>query len=108
MGYDFVCSHCARSIAAWDDGNPYYIDETGKKCYAYHPSADVERCTGTDVSMVCLKCGDECMSDSAAPSTQCQTCGSSELVRTWDLMECKCPYCSQGVFTVDPNTARIS
>jgi hypothetical protein len=29
-------SGCGRKIDAWSDGNPFYIDETGKKQYAYH------------------------------------------------------------------------
>ena len=108
MAQNFVCSRCARSVEAWVDGNPYYMDETGKKTYAYHPSADVELCTGNDASMLCLGCGEECMSDSAAPMTQCPTCGSGEIVHTWDLAGRTCPYCSTGKFKADPNAFKIS
>ena len=36
----FVCSDCGMSVEAWSDGNPFYIDETGSKKYAYHPNHD--------------------------------------------------------------------
>ena len=38
----FVCSGCGRKIDAWSDGNPFYIDETGKKQYAYHPDLQAD------------------------------------------------------------------
>ena len=31
----FVCNGCGHSIKAWDDGNPYYLDQRGRKHYAY-------------------------------------------------------------------------
>jgi hypothetical protein len=34
----FVCSGCRHSVDAWSDGNPFYIDESGNKQYAYHPN----------------------------------------------------------------------
>jgi hypothetical protein len=33
----FICQHCAKSVDSWDEGNPYYFDDTGTKRYAYHP-----------------------------------------------------------------------
>jgi hypothetical protein len=33
----FACGSCSFSVTAWSDGNPYYLDETGEKQYAYHP-----------------------------------------------------------------------
>jgi hypothetical protein len=27
----FRCKHCSKSIESWDDGNPYYRDERGRK-----------------------------------------------------------------------------
>ena len=30
----YVCGGCGHRTEAWSDGNPYYIDETGRKQYA--------------------------------------------------------------------------
>jgi len=32
-GIRYVCSECGRSVEAWSDGNPYYIDENGQEIY---------------------------------------------------------------------------
>ncbi len=45
---DFVCDSCARTIEAWDEGNPYYFDGSGEKHYAYHPDPERGLCTGVD------------------------------------------------------------
>ena len=48
QGFCFVCDKCDHAIVAWDDGNPYYIDDDGKKKYAYHPNHELlERCIVT-------------------------------------------------------------
>lgn len=36
-GIRYICDNCSRAIEAWSDGNPYYIDDSGNKKYAYHP-----------------------------------------------------------------------
>jgi predicted RNA-binding Zn-ribbon protein involved in translation (DUF1610 family) len=105
----FVCGHCRRAIAAWSDGNPYYIDESGTKRYAYHP--DHERlalCIGNDSPHLCLACGAEFEVDSRAPSAECPGCGSSEITDTYRLGGCRCPYCKAGEFAVDPDFHCIS
>lgn len=33
----FICNNCNKTIEAWSDGYPYYMDSTGDKHYAYHP-----------------------------------------------------------------------
>ena len=46
----WLCTTCGHSIAAWSDGNPYYIDEAGEKQYAYHPDHErLARCIGNDL-----------------------------------------------------------
>ncbi len=39
--FRFVCGKCDHTIEAWDDGNPYYIDDDGKKKYVYHPNHEL-------------------------------------------------------------------
>jgi len=105
----FVCSHCRRAIEVWSDGNPYYIDESGTKQYAYHP--DHERlalCVGNDTPHLCLACGAEFQVDSRAPSTECPECGANELTEMYDIGGRRCPYCRAGEFTVDPDFICIS
>jgi predicted lipoprotein with Yx(FWY)xxD motif len=54
MGVCFVCSNCAHSVEAWDDGNPYYLDDGGKKVYAYHPDHEaLAKCIGNDAPHLC-------------------------------------------------------
>jgi hypothetical protein len=52
-GVYFVCRGCGREICAWDEGNPYYLDEFGRKRYAYHriksATAAQETTPGTSV-----------------------------------------------------------
>ena len=65
QGFRFVCGGCAHTIEAWDEGNPYYIDDDGKKQYAYHPSDKRDLCIGNDSPHLCLSYGHEFMPDSA-------------------------------------------
>ena len=69
------------AVTAWDDGNPYYFDEEGKKAYAYHPDSMRERCIGNDVPHPCLGCGDEFRVDSNAPTCTLSGCCSHSLIR---------------------------
>ena len=98
-GFRFVCGGCDHRIVAWDDGNPYYIDDDGKKKYAHHPNHELlERCIGNDAEHLCLSCKKEFMVDSEAPITTCPKCKSSEIVDTMELEGKSCPYCKEGVF----------
>ena len=55
MAIRFVCGGCERTIEAWSDGNPYYIDEAGAKKYAYHPDHErLSKCIGNDDPHLCL------------------------------------------------------
>src|SRR5687768_13894409 len=81
----FVCGNCGRAIEAWSDGNPYYLDEEGRKKYAYHP--DHERlalCIGNDSPHLCLACGWQFKVDSRAPRADCPRCGAGDIVHTWE------------------------
>lgn len=102
-GVRHICSSCAKSIEAWSDGNPYYIDGNGEKQYAYHP--DHERlalCTGNDSPHLCLDCGVVFMVDVEDPVTACPTCGSKVFAVTFELQGRRCPYCKTGTFSIDP------
>ncbi len=98
----FVCSGCGHSIEAWSDGNPFYIDEAGKKKYAYHPHHDeLEKCVANDEPHLCLKCGRESKIDSRLDSKVCPKCGSENVVDTFHLEGAKCPKCKAGHFASD-------
>ena len=104
-----ICSGCDRTIEAWSDGNPYYIDEDGKKRYAYHPQHDLlERCIGNDAPHLYLSCGHQFMVDSEAPIARCPKCSARDIVNTLELSDKACPYCRTGVFAVDPGWSAIS
>ena len=105
----FVCSGCRRSIEAWSDGNPYYIDEVGTKQYAYHPDHErLARCIGNDSPHHCLSCGAEFKVDSRIPVTACPSCGASNIINSYRLGGCRCPYCRSGTFELDPDFHCIS
>ena len=108
-GIRFVCNNCGRSIEAWSDGNPYYIDEAGDKKYAYHPDHEgLARCIGNDSPHLCLACGAEFKVDSREPIMECPGCKDDEIVRTYELEGRRCSYCKQGVFYIDTDFRRIS
>jgi DNA-directed RNA polymerase subunit RPC12/RpoP len=104
-----VCDGCGHSIEAWSDGNPYYIDETGKKRYAYHPAHELlERCVGNDAPHLCLGCGAEFTVDSLSPTETCPKCQQTDIVETFELSGARCPYCKEGVFARDSEFFAIS
>lgn len=98
QGFKMICSGCEHSIETWDEGNPYYIDENGKKCYAYHPSPDRGRCIGNDAPHFCMSCGQEFMVDSRVPTAKCPKCDDSDIAPTMELDDRTCPHCRAGVF----------
>ncbi|MFO0820862.1 MAG: hypothetical protein U1A77_23140 [Pirellulales bacterium] len=98
----FVCSECEISITAWSDGNPFYIDEAGKKKYAYHPNHDeLAKCIANDVPHYCLKCGAESKIDSRVADKKCRKCRSKKVVSTSSLEGVKCAKCKNGHFVID-------
>ena len=100
----FVCDNCNHEVVAWSDGNPYYIDKTGAKQYAYHPDHDrLALCIGNDSPHHCLGCGTEFKVDSRAPVRAYPSCSSDEIVDSFRLEGCCCPYCKKGKFAVDPD-----
>lgn len=108
-GIVYRCTSCARSVEAWSDGNPYYLDEAGEKQYAYHPNhEDLARCIGNDDPHLCLSCGAEQMVDSRDPHTACRACGAEQLHDTWRLEGKDCPWCAEGVLRRDPRVHMIS
>ncbi len=98
-GRRYVCVKCAHTIETWDEGNPYYMDDDGRKQYAYHPDEDLlEQCIGNDSPHLCLSCGYEFIVDSEAPIAACPLCEASKISNTWELEGRPCPYCKAGVF----------
>jgi len=106
---EFVCNHCGHSEGGWSDGNPYYIDEHGKKQYAYHPRHDLlALCIGNDSNHLCLDCGNKFLVDSRAPITTCPKCNSHDFECVFDLDGKRCPVCKNGTFRIDPTVRAIS
>jgi DNA-directed RNA polymerase subunit RPC12/RpoP len=109
QGVTYVCSDCGTSIEAWDEGNPYYRDEKGRKKYAYHPDSEhLALCIGNDADFLCLGCGKKFKVDSEAPIDRCPKCKSTEIVDRYELEGKQCPYCMKGKFGADPNGFVIS
>ena len=105
----FVCDGCGHAVEAWSDGNPYYLDETGAKRYAYHPDHErLARCVGNDSPYLCLRCGAEFKVDSRAPTVSCPACDASEKVSTFELDGKMCPFCKSGRFGSDPGFFCVS
>jgi predicted RNA-binding Zn-ribbon protein involved in translation (DUF1610 family) len=105
----FICSECGKSIEAWSDGNPDYLDENGQKQYAYHPDHEnLALCVGNDSPQLCLNCGEEVMVDSRAPNHACPNCGAEELVSTFRLNGKQCPFCRKGELMNDQDFHLIS
>jgi predicted RNA-binding Zn-ribbon protein involved in translation (DUF1610 family) len=108
QGVTFSCNRCGHSIEAWNDGNPYYVDERGKKRYAYHPSSERDLCVGNDSPHICLSCGRKFMVDSRKPISACPSCKEADIVDTYNLNGRKCPYCKNGNFPESPMMTGIS
>jgi predicted RNA-binding Zn-ribbon protein involved in translation (DUF1610 family) len=105
----YVCDSCREAIVAWSDGNPYYIDASGAKRYAYHPDHEhLALCIGNDSPHLCLACRERFMVDSWEPVAVCPTCGAAEIADCFHLGELRCPYCKAGVFAADPDFHCIS
>jgi DNA-directed RNA polymerase subunit RPC12/RpoP len=105
----YICSECGKTLEAWSDGNPYYIDEKGQKQYAYHPDHEnLARCIGNDSPHLCLNCGKEFLVDSRAPSMECPQCGEKDFVSTFELDGITCPFCKRGIFERDSNFRVVS
>ena len=105
----YVCGKCGHSIVAWSDGNPYYIDQSGHKKYAYHPDHDaLARCIGNESPHLCLACGKEFIIDSRAPTTECPECKSKDIADSFRLTGLQCPQCKAGSFSRDPEYQCIS
>jgi len=108
MGIVFRCNACPKKIEAWDEGHPYYVNELGKKVYAYHPDRERDQCTRIESDVICLECGRKTRSDDANPTTVCKKCGSSALHDTYHLDGQRCPFCKKGTFVTDPESTMIS
>lgn len=107
-GRTYRCDHCPKSVNAWSDGHPYYV-ENGKKRYAHHPDHDaLARCTGNEEPHLCLACGKGFKVDSSAPITECPHCLSGEIATTWNLEGRRCPRCRTGHFRLDAEAGAIS
>ncbi len=105
----FACYGCGHCVDAWSDGNPFYIDETGEKRYAYHPNhSELARCIANDVPHLCLLCAAESKVDSRLAEAVCPECGSANVVETFQLEGVKCPKCGDGRFARDRDHFCIS
>jgi DNA-directed RNA polymerase subunit RPC12/RpoP len=105
----YNCSGCGRQIDVWSDGNPYYIDDTGCKEYAYHPDhKGLAKCIGNDVPHLCLTCGKEVVIDSRSSVQKCPDCDSEKVVSTYYLDGRECPTCRNGRFVQDKSYFAIS
>lgn len=108
QGFDFLCTHCAKTIAAWDEGHPFYLDVSGKRVYAYHPDPERDFCTGIESDCLCLDCGNEMRQDVDALLNPCSKCGSLRISDTTHLEGEGCPFCRRGVFRLVEESQRIS
>jgi hypothetical protein len=105
----FVCSGCGREIDAWSDGNPFYIDETGERKYAYHPDHEaLAKCIGNDLPHLCLNCGHDVVVDSRSSKRICPDCDSDKVIEAFLLDQRDCPTCKNGKFLWDPSYQAIS
>jgi predicted RNA-binding Zn-ribbon protein involved in translation (DUF1610 family) len=107
-GRRFVCDSCRKAIEAWSDGNPYYLDERGRKRYAYHPDQKFALCVGNDDPHLCLSCGRGFKVDSRIPVSRCPKCSGIDIASTWNLDQKACPFCRKGRFTIDPEFFAVS
>jgi hypothetical protein len=53
QSFRFICNSCGETIESWDEGDPYYLDERGRKQYAYHPDSKRDQCIGIDSPYLC-------------------------------------------------------
>lgn len=105
----FVCSTCGFAIEAWSDGNPFYIDDDGKKKYAYHPNHhELSKCIANDVPHLCLDCGKQVKIDSRLEAKVCPKCRSVKVVETYELDGVECPKCRKGKFEQEEGIHAIS
>lgn len=108
----FACSACARTVSAWSDGNPYFLDADGRKRYAYHPDhGALARCIGNDTPHLCTACGAEQVVDSRTPRSiarNCAACGAAALRPCTALAGTSCPTCRAGIFAEDVTARAIS
>ena len=108
QAFRFICNSCGETIEAWDDGNPYYFDKSGRKKYAYHPDPRRDRCIGNDSPHLCLSCGEKFMVDSRSPIAHWPKCSSASICDTYHLEGKNCPFCQKGNFERDPNFWAVS
>lgn len=104
----FTCASCGFSIDAWDEGNPFYFDEKGKKVYVYHPSEYRLLAIANDEPHLCLDCGQEVKIDSRLEQKACPKCNSTRVVDTYKLGGVECPKCKKGQFVQDRDYFCIS
>ena len=123
LGMRYVCSGCGFAIDTWDDGNPYFLSDKGRRQYFYHPSgheqlqeyirqsegryltgdaldAFLAKRTGNMSDMLCLDCGRKFRRDLEKQKAVCPSreCRSRNISHTWELQDKQCPQCKKGVF----------
>lgn len=105
----FICSECGKAIEAWSDGNPFYLDQSGEKVYAYHPNhTELAKCIANDSPHLCLQCGGESKIDSRIAVKACPRCHAEEVISTFLMEGIGCPKCKEGKFVWDKGFTCIS
>jgi DNA-directed RNA polymerase subunit RPC12/RpoP len=97
QAFRFICNSSGETIESWDEGDPYYLDERGRKQYAYHPDPKRDSCIGIDSPYLCLSCAETFSVDSRSPIAQCPECSSTSICDTYDLEGKNCPFCQKGI-----------
>ena len=100
-GMHLKCKKCDFTIEVWSDGNPYFIDDSGQKKYAYHPQSEADLCTEVDVPHICQKCAHQFNVDSAATISHCPKCDYDKIIETWYLLGESCPACKEAKIVAD-------
>ncbi len=131
-GYCFRCSNCDFEVTAWDDGNPYIVDDEGQRHFFYHPhgeavieevlarsawtigksAAEVEselgKHTGNMPDALCRDCGAVSKVDENPELARCGECQGTNLDDAMELEGKPCPKCKKGTFRHDRENFCIS
>jgi DNA-directed RNA polymerase subunit RPC12/RpoP len=119
-GSQVCCSNCSFNVEAWDDGNPYIVDQSGERQHCYHPAAediimevrafisvadpdalhkDAGR-MGNESDLLCLDCGHSSRLDSDVDTLTCAKCGGKKLRDHMELDGAACPKCGKGTLEI--------
>lgn len=131
MGQEYRCDKCGFSVTAWEDGNPYVLDNDGKRNFFYHPGEQGKIDTvilkdcgrvlqgtereeylkgrfGNEGEYLCADCGHVSRIDEKVDEFVCESCGKPKLTDVCRLEGKTCPKCGAGKFRFDPDSVMIS